>query len=179
MAKIFLMILNSVMNYYLDTHSKHRFIFRPDSENLHISPRNQWFSLIVIKVSQRVANDQIIDGKTSLKKSVILSIIRAFLRHNDKLSKTSKISEPIISESCEQCQRNSGTSIHRLWALSKAQNNFPEIRYFLDNSGAFMRHHVKLSENSKIKKIITSESRDQCPRYSETFIYTLLALTEA
>ena len=47
-----------------------------DSENLHISLSNQWFSLIVIKVSQRVANDQIIDGKTSLQKSVILSIIR-------------------------------------------------------------------------------------------------------
>ena len=45
-----------------------------DSENLHIS--NQWFSLIVIKVSQRVANDQIIAGKGCLQKSVILSIIR-------------------------------------------------------------------------------------------------------
>ena len=46
-----------------------------DSENLHISLSNQWFSLNVIKVSQRVANDQIIDGKTSLQKSVILPII--------------------------------------------------------------------------------------------------------
>ena len=47
-----------------------------DSENLHISLSNQWFSLNIIKVSQRVANDQIIDGKTSLQKSVILPIIR-------------------------------------------------------------------------------------------------------
>ena len=47
-----------------------------DSENLHISHSNQWFSLNVIKVSQRVANDKIIDGKTSLQKSVILPIIR-------------------------------------------------------------------------------------------------------
>ena len=47
-----------------------------DSENLHISHSNQWFSLNIIKVSQRVANDQIIDGKTSLQKSVILPIIR-------------------------------------------------------------------------------------------------------
>ena len=47
-----------------------------DSENLHISLSNQWFSLIVIKVSQRVANDQIIDWKNNLQKSVILSIIR-------------------------------------------------------------------------------------------------------
>ena len=46
-----------------------------DSENFHISLSNQWFSLIVNKVSQRVANDQIIDGKTSLQKSVILPII--------------------------------------------------------------------------------------------------------
>ena len=104
-----------------------------DLENPHISLSNQWFSLIVIKVLQRVANDQIIDGKTSLKKSVILSIIRAFLRHNDKLSKTSKISEPIISESREQCQRNSGTSIYTLLALSR--NIFLEIRHFLDDSG--------------------------------------------
>ena len=54
------------MNYYSDT----------DSENLHISLSNQWFSLNVIRVSQRVANDQIIDGKTNLQKSVILPIIR-------------------------------------------------------------------------------------------------------
>ena len=47
-----------------------------DSENLHISLSNQWFFLKVIKVSQRVANGQIIDGKTSLEKSVILPIIR-------------------------------------------------------------------------------------------------------
>ena len=47
-----------------------------DSENLHISLSNQWFSLNVIKVSQRVANDQIINGKTSLQKFVILLIIR-------------------------------------------------------------------------------------------------------
>ena len=47
-----------------------------DSENFHISLSNQRFSLDVINVSQRVANDQIIDGKTSLQKSVILPIIR-------------------------------------------------------------------------------------------------------
>ena len=47
-----------------------------DSENLHISLSNQWFSLIFIKVLQRVTNDQIIDGKTSLQKSIMLSIIR-------------------------------------------------------------------------------------------------------
>ena len=47
-----------------------------DSENLHISLNNQRFSLNVIKVLQRVANDQSIDGKTSLQKSVILPIIR-------------------------------------------------------------------------------------------------------
>ena len=53
------------MNYYSDTYS----------ENLHISLSNQWFSLIVIQIAQRVANDQIIDGKASLKKSDILQII--------------------------------------------------------------------------------------------------------
>ena len=47
-----------------------------DSEKHHISFRKQWFSLIVVKVSQRFANNQIIDGKTSLQKSIILSIIR-------------------------------------------------------------------------------------------------------
>ena len=47
-----------------------------DLENLHISLSHQWFSLNMIKVSQRVSNDQIIDGKTSLQKSVILPIIR-------------------------------------------------------------------------------------------------------
>ena len=48
-----------------------------DSENLHISLSNQWFFLNVIQVSQRVANDQLLDGKTSLQKSVILPIIRS------------------------------------------------------------------------------------------------------
>ena len=44
----------------------------------------------------------------------------AFLRHNDKLSKTSKISEPITSESREQWKTNSGTAIYTLLALSGA-----------------------------------------------------------
>ena len=47
-----------------------------DSENLHISLSNQLFSPHAIKISQRVANDQIIAGKTSLQKSLILPIIR-------------------------------------------------------------------------------------------------------
>ena len=47
-----------------------------DLENLHISLGNQWFSLNVIKISQRVVNDQIIHEKTSLQKSVILPILR-------------------------------------------------------------------------------------------------------
>ena len=38
-------------------------IWNTDSENLHISLSNQCFSLIVIKVSQRAANDQTIDAK--------------------------------------------------------------------------------------------------------------------
>ena len=46
-----------------------------DSENLHISLSNPWFYPNVIKVSQRVANDQIIARKTSLQTSVILLII--------------------------------------------------------------------------------------------------------
>ena len=46
-----------------------------DSEKLGlISLSNQWFSLILIEVSQRVANDQIIDEETSHQKFVILSI---------------------------------------------------------------------------------------------------------
>ena len=47
-----------------------------DSGNFPIRLSNQWFSLNIIKVSQRVANDQIIDGETSLQKSVVLPIIR-------------------------------------------------------------------------------------------------------
>ena len=43
-----------IMNDYSDT----------DSEKLDIiSLSNQWFSLILIEVSQRVANDQVIDKK--------------------------------------------------------------------------------------------------------------------
>ena len=37
-----------------------------DLEKLHISLSNQWFSLIVINVSQRVVNYQIIGEKASL-----------------------------------------------------------------------------------------------------------------
>ena len=48
-----------------------------DCENLYVSLSNQWFSPNVIKVSLRVANNQIIDGKSSLQKSVILPIIRS------------------------------------------------------------------------------------------------------
>ena len=66
------------MNFYSLTYSKRRFYSDADSENLHISLSNLWFSLIVVKVLQRVANDKIIDRKTSLQKSVILPIIRGF-----------------------------------------------------------------------------------------------------
>ena len=59
------------MNYYSD-----KFETKADSGKLHIILSNQWFSLIVIKVSERVANNQFIDEKTSLQKFVILSIIR-------------------------------------------------------------------------------------------------------
>ena len=43
-----------------------------DLEKLHVSLSNQWFSLIVIKISKRVANNKIIGKKASLQKSVIL-----------------------------------------------------------------------------------------------------------
>ena len=46
-----------------------------DSENLHVIHSNQWRSLIVVKVSQGVANKQFIDEKTRLRKFVILPII--------------------------------------------------------------------------------------------------------
>lgn len=68
------------MNYYPDTYSK-QIIRNTDSysdtgsEKLHIIFSNQWFSLIAIKVSQRVANNKFIDEKTSLQKFVILLII--------------------------------------------------------------------------------------------------------
>ena len=51
------------MNYYSDTYSKHRFIFRHRFEKLDISLSNQWFSLILIKVWERVAHNQITDKK--------------------------------------------------------------------------------------------------------------------
>ena len=67
-SKIWIIIQTHIRNTdsYSDT----------DSEHLHINLSNHWISLNVIKVSQRVANDQIINGKTSLQKSVILPIIR-------------------------------------------------------------------------------------------------------
>ena len=52
------------MNYYSDTYSKHRFIFRDRFGKLDISLSNQWFSLILIEVSERVAHNQITDKKT-------------------------------------------------------------------------------------------------------------------
>ena len=42
-----------------------------DSGKLHIILSNQWFSLIIIKVSQRFANNQFIYEKRSLQKIVI------------------------------------------------------------------------------------------------------------
>ena len=51
------------MNYYSDTYSKQRFIFRHRFGKLHISLNNQWFSLILIKVWERVAHNQITDKK--------------------------------------------------------------------------------------------------------------------
>ena len=50
-----------------------------DSEKLHIILSIQWFSQIVIKVLQKVANNQFIDKKASLQKFVIFSIIRGVL----------------------------------------------------------------------------------------------------
>ena len=69
------------MNYYSGT----------DSEKLCIILSNQWFSLIVITVSQRVAKNQVIDEKESLQKIVFLSIIWSASLHNDNMSKNSKI----------------------------------------------------------------------------------------
>ena len=51
------------MNYYSDTYSKHRFIFRHRFGKLDISLSNQWFSLILNKVWERVAHNQIPDKK--------------------------------------------------------------------------------------------------------------------
>ena len=53
------------MNYYYsDTYSKQRFIFRHRFGKLDISLSNQWFSIILIEVSERVAHNQITDKKT-------------------------------------------------------------------------------------------------------------------
>ena len=51
------------MNYYSDTYSKHRFIFRHRFGKLDISLSNKWFSLILNKVWERVAHNQITDKK--------------------------------------------------------------------------------------------------------------------
>ena len=40
----------------------------------------------------------------------------------------------MISELCDQCQRYSGNFIYALLALTKYLNNYPEIRYFVNNS---------------------------------------------
>ena len=63
------------MNYYSDTHPNSDSYSDTDSEKLHIILSNKCFSLIVTKVSQKVANNQIFDEKTSLQKFVILSKI--------------------------------------------------------------------------------------------------------
>ena len=47
-----------------------------DSEKRDISLSNQWFSIILIEVSQRVAKNQIIVEKTSPQKFSILLTIR-------------------------------------------------------------------------------------------------------
>ena len=96
------------MNYYSDTYSKHDSYSDTDSENLHIILSNQWFSLIVIEVSQRVASRQFID---KIQKFVILSIIRG--------NKFCKIKELIISESRYQCPKYSGTFIYTFLALTR------------------------------------------------------------
>ena len=46
-----------------------------DLEKIRIILSNQWFSLIVMKVSQKVANNDFIDEKTSLQIFIIFSII--------------------------------------------------------------------------------------------------------
>ena len=41
----------------------------------------------------------------------------------------------------------------------------------------FLRYNDNLAKASKISELfLISDSRDQCPRYSEIFIYTFLAL---
>ena len=57
--------------------------------------------------------------------------------------------------------------------LTKSKS--PEICHFVDNSGRFFDI---TSKNSKISELIISESRDEYPRYSGSFIYTILALTK-
>ena len=98
---------------FFQTHTRNTDSYsETDSGKLDINLSNQQLSLILIKVSQRVANKQIIDKKTSLQKFVIL-------QHNDNLSETSKISQPIISESRDQCPRYPGTFIYTLLALAR------------------------------------------------------------
>ena len=46
-----------------------------DLEKTRIILSKQWFSLIVMKVSQKVANSHFIDEKTSLQIFIIFSII--------------------------------------------------------------------------------------------------------
>ena len=113
------------VNYYSDAYSKKRYIILS----------KQWFSLIVMKVSQRVDSSQFINEKMSLRKFVILMIIWVFLRHNRNLSKTSKILEFIISELRDQYPRYSGLFVYALLALARVQKDFLGIRRFLDNSG--------------------------------------------
>ena len=165
------------MNYYYDTFSKHRFIFRHRlvKTSYYSVDFLQWFSLIVTKVSQRVAHNQLIDAKTSLQKSVILSIIWGV--------------SPTWRQPEKNFQNVRAYNFWVMWPVSKILRNLYlytfstslSLKRFSRNPpfswqfGAFLQHHVKLSETSKIKKIIISESGDQCQRYSGTFLYILLA----
>ena len=102
-----------------------------------------------------------------------------FLQNNDNLSETSKIKELIISESRDQRPIFSGTFIYTLLALTEVSKIFSGNLSLYRLFGASVRHHANLSKTSKIQElIITSESYNQCQRYSRRFIYVLLALTK-
>ena len=112
-----------------------------DSEKLHISLSNQWFSLIAITASQRVGKKQIICAKTSPQKSVILPIIQGIPptsheTHWNKKKKEKRIKKIRIL-SYVTSAKDTRETLFKYFQHWLVLNSFPEIRRFADNSGRF------------------------------------------
>ena len=121
-------IHRKLTNHFIDTENQHELLFRHTFETqIHIQTQirkkfilalaTNDFLYLLLKYRIELSMTTLLTEKQVSRNPSFCRLFGAFLQNNDKLSKISKISEPIISESRDQYQRYSGTSIYTLFCI--------------------------------------------------------------